>query len=204
MPFFEIFTLAFSFFLLMDPIGNVPLYISILNNVQAKKRKKIILREMLISLLIILIFAFVGEGALNLLKISSATLSISGGILLFLIALKMIFTSDFLEAPKSGGLSKEPFIVPLAVPLVAGPSILASVMIYAKRENSQLVLISAIFIAWVISFIILILSDELKRVLKENTIVALERLMGLILSLIAVQMFLEGMEAFLMNIAKVS
>lgn len=195
----EIITLAFSFFLLLDPLGNVPLYIAILKNVAPERRKKIIMREMLISLMIILLFAVVGEGILNLLNISPASLSISGGLLLFIIALQMIFSSDG-QSFKVGELKKEPFIVPLAVPLVAGPSILAAVMIFAKKEESEVVLFSAIIIAWLISFIILLLSDELKRILKENAISAMERLMGLILSLIAVQMFLEGLELFFTQI----
>jgi multiple antibiotic resistance protein len=195
----EIITLAFSFFLLLDPLGNVPLYIAILKNVAPERRKKIIMREMLISLMIILLFAVVGEGILNLLNISPASLSISGGLLLFIIALQMIFSSDG-QSFKVGELNKEPFIVPLAVPLVAGPSILAAVMIFAKKEESEVVLFSAIIIAWLISFVILLLSDELKRILKENAISAMERLMGLILSLIAVQMFLEGLELFFTQI----
>ena len=197
----EIITLAFSFFLLLDPLGNVPLYIAILKNVAPERRKKIIVREMLISLVIILLFAVVGEGILNLLNISPASLSISGGLLLFIIALQMIFSSEG-QSFKAGELKKEPFIVPLAVPLVAGPSILAAVMIFAKKEESEVILFSAILIAWLVSFVILLLCDELKRILRENAISALERLMGLILSLIAVQMFLEGLELFFVQILK--
>jgi multiple antibiotic resistance protein len=179
----------------MDPIGNVPLYIAILQHVPQNRRKKIIVREMLISLFIILLFALVGEGILNLLKISPASLSISGGILLFIISLKMIFSGS-LSDNAIADHKTEPFIVPLAVPLIAGPSILAAVMIFAKKEQNTPILLGSILIAWVLSFIILILSDELKRILKENALQALERLMGLILTLIAVQMFLEGFENF--------
>ncbi len=199
MDIFEILTLAFSFFLLMDPIGNIPIYIAVLRPVPSERRKKIIMREMGIALVIILLFALIGDGILNLLAISSVTLEISGGILLFLIALKMVFSADYLE-PKPHDLKQEPFIVPLAIPLIAGPSILASVMIFAKKEENFFVLIPAIGIAWLISFIILVLSDELKKILKENTILALERLMGLILSLIATQMFLTGLKEFLLEI----
>lgn len=196
MSFESIFALSFSFFLLMDPIGNVPLYITILDPIPQQRRKKIIIREMMISLFIILLFAFLGEGILNLLKITPSTLSISGGILLFLIAIKMIFSSESAENPIFES-KKEPFIVPLAVPLVAGPSILAAVMIYAKKEQSLAILVLSILIAWIASFIILILSDELRKILKENALLALQRLMGLILTLIAVEMFMEGLELFL-------
>jgi MarC family membrane protein len=181
----------------MDPLGNVPLFLSILKNVNAKKHKPIIIREMFIALVTILVFALVGDGILNLLNISSSSLSISGGILLFIIALRMIFATD-LEEVESHPRSTEPFIVPLAIPLVAGPSILAAVMIYAKKEPNPVNMIVAILIAWVASFIILLLSDDLKRVLKQSAIAALERLMGLILTLIAIQMFLEGLQDFLL------
>jgi MarC family membrane protein len=197
MDFHLLFSLAFSFFLLMDPIGNVPVFLAVLKHVDAKKNKKIIIREMVIALIVILFFAVIGNAILNLLNISSYTLSISGGILLFLIALKMVFAGDLWDTKSVSG-HPEPFIVPLAIPLVAGPSILAAVMIFAKKENNNVfILVGAILIAWIVSAIILMLSDNLKRLLKENAITALERLMGLILTLIAIQMFLEGYEGFL-------
>ena len=189
---FEILSLAFSLFLLMDPIGNIPIFISVLSHAPKERRKKIIIREMIISLMIIVIFAFAGEKILNLLHITQPTLSISGGILLFIISLKMIFSSA-LTSSQDKESSQEPFIVPLAVPLIAGPSILASVMIYAKKQPNPIILLIAIFTAWVLSFFILLASDELKRILKEHTLKALESLMGLILTMIAVQMFLEGL-----------
>ncbi|NBO24160.1 MAG: hypothetical protein EBU93_02850 [Chlamydiae bacterium] len=127
------------------------------------------------------------------------TLSISGGIILFIIALRMIFSNDTEEA-LSNSLTKEPFIVPLAIPLIAGPSILAAVMIFAKKESNSLTLILSIIIAWIISFIILLLSQNLKKVLNENTILALQRLMGLILTFIATEMLLQGVESFIKNI----
>ena len=148
---FEILSLAFSLFLLMDPIGNTPIFISVLSHAPKERRKKIIIREMIISLMIIVIFAFAGEKILNLLHITQPTLSISGGILLFIISLKMIFSSA-LTSSQDKESSQEPFIVPLAVPLIAGPSILASVMIYAKKQPNPIILLIAIFTAWVLSF----------------------------------------------------
>ena len=156
---FEILSLAFSLFLLMDPIGNIPIFISVLSHAPKERRKKIIIREMIISLMIIVIFAFAGEKILNLLHITQPTLSISGGILLFIISLKMIFSSA-LTSSQDKESSQEPFIVPLAVPLIAGPSILASVMIYAKKQPNPIILLIAIFTAWVLSFFILLASDN--------------------------------------------
>jgi multiple antibiotic resistance protein len=191
----SILTLAFSFFLLLDPLGNVPLYLAILKNVDPKRQRLIIFREMMIALGVILIFAWVGQEILSLLRISDATLALSGGILLFMIALKMVFSSGNQEFDAKEYL-EEPLIVPLAIPLIAGPSILAAVMIYAKKEANVMVLFSAIFIAWLASFIILYYSDILKKILSKNGILALEKLMGLILTLIAVEMFLDGVTRF--------
>jgi len=191
----SILTLAFSFFLLLDPLGNVPLYLTILKNVDPKRQRLIIFREMMIALGVILIFAWVGQEILSLLRISDATLALSGGILLFMIALKMVFSSSNQEFDAKE-YHEEPLIVPLAIPLIAGPSILAAVMIYAKKEANVMVLFSAIFIAWLASFIILYYSDILKKILSKNGILALEKLMGLILTLIAVEMFLDGVTRF--------
>jgi len=191
----SILTLAFSFFLLLDPLGNVPLYLAILKNVDAKRQRLIIFREMMIALGVILTFALVGQEILSLLRISDATLALSGGILLFIIALKMVFSSGNQEFD-ARDYPEEPLIVPLAIPLIAGPSILAAVMIYAKKEPNLFVLFSAIFIAWLASFIILYYSDILKKILSKNGIQALEKLMGLILTLIAVEMFLDGITRF--------
>ena len=199
MNFSEVMSLSFSFFLLMDPIGNIPFFITILNPIPEERKKKIIAREMLIALFTILVFAVVGEKLLDLLDISMQTLSISGGIILFIIALRMIFSNDAAET-SSNVTTKEPFIVPLAIPLIAGPSILAAVMIFAKKESNSLTLILSIIIAWIISFIILLLSQNLKKVLNENTILALQRLMGLILTFIAIEMLLKGVVVFIKNI----
>lgn len=106
----------------------------------------------------------------------------------------MIFPSQTQEPIDS--IDREPFIVPLATPLVAGPAVLAAVMLYSGSENSW-VCIGAIIIAWVASTLILISSSYIKSLLKEKGLIACERLMGLILTLLAVQMFLEGMVRFL-------
>lgn len=187
----SLFSIAFSLFLLMDPIGNVPLYVSILKDIDPRRQRFIICRELLIALLVIIAFSFLGNYILKLLGVSEQTVMISGGLILFLIAIRMIFPrgrEGYTESPEG----EEPFIVPLAIPLIAGPSVLAAVMIYANQE-SHLTMIGSIIIAWVFTFFILILSPLLKKILGIRGITACERLMGLILTLIAVQMFLEGL-----------
>lgn len=188
-----IFSLAFTFFLLMDPVGNIPLFVSMLRKYPAKKQRRIILRELLIALFIIVLFNFIGAALLDFLKVSQETVLISGGLILFIIALKMIFPSSEETITHKG----EPFIVPLAIPLMAGPAILASVMIYTHRVDNTLYMLSAIFIAWGASLILLLGSTYLQKALGERFLTALERLMGLILTLLSVQMFLEGLKSFL-------
>lgn len=189
-------SIAFSLFLLMDPIGNIPLYLSFLKKVKAKRQRVVILRELLIALFIIILFAFIGEALMKFLKIENDTIQLAGGIILFILCLRMIFPKPH-DENEDLPHETEPFIVPLAVPLIAGPAVLAAVMIYAKQEQSQLVMVGAILLAWFASLIILLGSSFLKRVLGWRGIVAMERLMGLILILIAVQMFLSGLSCFM-------
>lgn len=186
-------SMSVALFLLMDPIGNVPLFTALLKNIPAKRQRKIIIRELLIALVIILVFWALGEPLLRFLNIEMPTILISGGIILFLIAIKMIF-----PAPKDTTIEtrKEPFIVPLATPLVAGPAVLAAVMLYSGSERA-LTCIGAIVIAWIVSTLILLASSFMKKILGDKGLVACERLMGLVLTLLAVQMFLEGMKRFL-------
>ncbi|MES2345680.1 MAG: MarC family protein [Chlamydiota bacterium] len=179
----------------MDPIGNVPIFVSVLKNVKSKRQCAIIFRELVIALIIIISFYFIGDFLLSALSVTEDAVMISGGIILFLIALKMIFpTEQDLKTDHVKG--KEPFIVPLAVPLVAGPAILAAVMIYSKQE-SNLINITAIILAWVVSTLILLASLFIRKLLGERGIIACERLMGLILTLISVQMFLRGVTYYL-------
>ncbi len=190
-----IFAISLSLFLLMDPIGNVPIYISILKNLPNKRQRYIIVREKLIALTVILFFFFLGKYFLKYLNISESTVQIAGGIILFLIALNMIFPKEKMLYADSG--AEDPLIVPLAIPLVAGPSVLAAVMIYSHQEISWYINVSAICIAWLASTIILVLSPNLKRILGQRGLSALEKLMGLILTLLALQMFLEGIDAYI-------
>ena len=176
-------SIAFSLFLLMDPIGNIPFYISFLKGVDRERHRYIIFRELIIALLIIYLFAFLGNSLMDFLKIDNCTIQIAGGIVLFIMCLKMIFPPD----KKSNGdpsNQPEPFIVPLAI-------------IYAKQASSILVMGGAILISWLVSLLILISSSYFNKLLGQKGIIALERLMGLILILISVQMFLSGLQSFI-------
>lgn len=186
----SVLAIAFPLFLLMDPIGNVPIYLAVLREVNPHRQKMIIVRELLIALAIIIVFCFLGNYILGVLNVQHYTVMIAGGVILFILALRMIFPSPSEAGQYSS--SRDPLIVPLAVPLVAGPAVLAAVMLYSHQSYDKVIVLIGIIIAWVASAGILISSTFLQRVLKERGIIALERLMGLLLTLIAVQMFLHG------------
>jgi multiple antibiotic resistance protein len=192
----HVLSIAFTLFLLMDPIGNIPFYISFLKGLDPKRQRVVICRELIIALFIIILFNFVGDGLMQFLHIDNDTIQMAGGVILFLLCLKMIFPPPH-DPNENLPHDAEPFIVPLAVPLVAGPAVLAAVMIYAKQEASSLIMIGAILIAWFASLLILLASSFLKHILGWRGILALERLMGLVLILIAVQMFLTGLATFI-------
>ncbi len=193
----EMFSATVLLFLIMDPLGNLPIFMSVLKHVDPKRRRVILIREMLIALILMLIFLFAGEKILSFLNLRTETVSISGGIILFLIAIKMIFPSH--ESNTSGlPAGEEPFLVPLAIPLVAGPSILATLMLLSHQYPGQLShLTLALFIAWGLSMAILMLSGMFLRLLGDKGVNALERLMGLILIMLATQMFLDGIRAYM-------
>lgn len=183
--------------LIMDPLGNMPIFMSVLKPLPAKRRRVVLIREMVIALGVMLIFLFAGEKILAVLNLRTETVSISGGIILFLIAIRMIFPSPKNE---SNGLpeSDEPFLVPLAIPLVAGPSILAALMLLSHQYPQKLAhLTLALFIAWGISFMILLMSNLFLRLLGDRGVSALEKLMGLVLVMLSTQMFLDGIRAYL-------
>ncbi len=192
----DILSVAVMLFLIMDPLGNLPLFLSILRTLPAERRRKVLLRGLAISLCVMLLFLFAGQRLLDVLSLQQEAVSIAGGIILFLIALRMIF-------PGEGSLTglpegEEPLIVPMAVPLIAGPSILAALMLLAHQYPQQMgKLTLALLAAWSVNCIILLFYDTLHRLLGEKVLTALERLMGMLLVMISVQMLLDGLKHYL-------
>jgi len=183
----------------MDPLGNLPIFMTILKHIEAKRRRMIVIREMIIALIVMLLFLFVGEKILIVLNLKTETVSISGGIILFLIAINMIFPS---ENSNSNKVSKneEPFLVPLAIPLVAGPSLLATLMLLSHQYLNHIsYLVGSLLIAWFFTVIILLLSGLFLKLFGSKGVNALERLMGLILIMLSTQMFLDGIKAWFKN-----
>ena len=181
----------------MDPFANSTACLAILKDHPSEVQQKIIFREMLIALFLMIIFQFFGSFFLNFLSIDKSTLRIAGGIILFIISLKLIFPE---ETTSLSQYEKDPFIVPIATPFIAGPSLLAAIMLYAKKIPSQLKLFLSLFIAWLGCLIIMLSFTRLKKILKDRGTRAIERLMGLILILLAVQMLEEGIKYFLETI----
>ncbi|XBC41662.1 MAG: YhgN family NAAT transporter [Buchnera aphidicola (Kaburagia rhusicola rhusicola)] len=182
--------------LIMDPLGNLPIFMSILKNLEPKRRRIVLLREMTVALIIMLLFLFAGEKILTLLNLKTETVSISGGIILFLIAIKMIFPSHHYEKEKPY-ISEEPFLVPLAIPLVAGPSLLATLIVLSHEYLNKIIyLTGSLLIAWTCTVIILLLSNMFLRLFGAKGVDALERLMGLILIMLSTQMFLDGVKSW--------
>ena len=187
---------ALLLFLILDPLGNIPVFLSILKPLTPARRRIVLLREMLIALGVLFAFLWGGIYVLELMHLRQESVSIAGGIVLFLIGLKMIFPSPegmFGESP--GG---EPFIVPLAIPLVAGPSGMASVMLLGSQEPDRMADWSlALFLAWLATAVILFSATRLYKVLGQAFLVAVERLMGMLLVAISVQMLMDGIAASL-------
>lgn len=190
----EWFSLAFILFLIMDPLGNINSYLTLVKDMPAKRKRQVLVREMLIALGAMVLFSILGEYLFHILEISQKTVYIGSGVILFLIALKILFPT--IDSPRANLPNGEPFIVPLAIPLIAGPSLLATIMLFAHLEPSVPVMLAAIFSAWLAATLILFFATQIEKAIGANGLMASERLMGMILVLIAIQRFLEGIQQF--------
>ncbi len=192
----SIITAAVMLFLIMDPVGNLPVFLSILRPLPQERRRRVMVRELLISLGVMLLFLFAGQELLNLLNLKQEAVSIAGGIVLFLIALRMIF-------PSEGGVTglpegEEPLIVPMAIPMIAGPSILAALVLLSHQYPNQMTdWVVALLLAWGGSSVILMFYEQVHKILGERVLTAMERLMGMLLVMISVQMLLDGVVKYL-------
>ena len=186
-------------FVVMDPLGNIPIFVSVLDQVRSERRYRVLARELLIALAILFAFLFGGQYLLAALRLSQYSVSVAGGIILFLIALKMIFpVPRQMRDNDEPDDDEEPFLVPLAVPMVAGPSAMAILLLLATRHPDRLGLWSlALFLAWAATAVILAAAPLIKDLLGKRGLIAVERLMGMLLVAISVQMFLEGITEFL-------
>jgi MarC family membrane protein len=201
MPFVEVFSAAVLLLLVIDPFGNVPIFATALARIAPERRARVVLRECLVAYAILLAFMLGGRTFLTWLQLSEASLAIAGGIILFLIALRMVFHHPeglFGELP-----TDEPFIFPLAIPLIAGPSAIATVMLMVSRDPARLLAwVVALTAAMVAATIVLLAAHRVQRVLGQRGTLAVERLMGLLLTALAVQMLLDGVTTYVTSVAK--
>jgi len=186
--------------LVTDPFGNVPLFVSALAEVPPARRWKVVVRECLIAFAVLLLFMFFGRHLLAAMHLSEISLRIGGSVILFLIALRMVFPQPggLFGEPGKGG---EPFIVPLAIPAIAGPSALATVLLFSSNTTQEVLVhvgaLTAVALVWLAVFLS---AERLQNKLGPQVMTAFERLMGLILSAMAVEMFLAGVREFIKSL----
>lgn len=183
-------------FFVMDPLGNVPMFLAALRHVERARVRRVIARELVIALAIMVVFLFVGRFILGMLHISRAALTAGGGVVLLLIALRMVFPNP--ESPLREEVTEEPLVVPLAIPYTAGPSMLATELLLMTREPERWpVWLGAVCLAWSASAIILFFATNLRHLLGERGLTALERLMGMLLVTVGVEMLMQGVSEYL-------
>jgi MarC family membrane protein len=180
--------------ILLDPLGNIPLLITLLRPLEPTRRQRVVLRENAVAALLLVVFVFIGDWLLAALRLSAPALEISGGLILFMIAVGMVFPGRG-HHEEDATLNGEPLIVPIAIPMIAGPAALATVLLTARQDPHQFSLVAAILLAIGINTIILLAGERLARLFGKAGLAAMERLMGLILTTMAVQMLISGIRS---------
>jgi len=181
--------------LVLDPLGSLPVFIPIMRTVSKERRKLVSVREVTIAFCVLLAFMFLGDGFLRVMHLSERSLEVAGGVILLMVAIRMIFSHE-------GGVygtpdGREPMIFPLAVPLLAGPSAMATVLLLASRQPERMLQwVGALVSAMLVSGAVLLLCDRIRRLLGDSVVSALEKLMGLVLTAIAVEMILAGLKRY--------
>jgi MarC family membrane protein len=190
------FVSAFVLLLLvLDPLGSLPIFVSVLRGVAPERRTRVALREAVIAFGVLLAFMVGGQGFLSLMRLSERSLEVAGGVILLIIAIRMIFaTGGEIYADASG---REPFIFPLAVPLLAGPSAMATVLLLASRQPERIATwVGALTAAMAVSGGVLLAAERIRRLLGASVVSAMEKLMGLVLTAVAVEMILAGLKHY--------
>lgn len=184
--------------LVLDPLGSLPIFIPIMGNVPKERRRRVALREVAIAFAVLLGFMFAGESFLRVMHLSERSLEVAGGVILLMVAIRMIFGAE-------GGVygmpeGKEPLIFPLAVPLLAGPSAMATVLLLASRQPERvLTWVMALTVAMAVSGLVLLACERIRRLLGDSVVAAVEKLMGLVLTAIAVEMILAGLKRYFLG-----
>lgn len=190
----QLITIAISLFLVMNAIGQIPLFVAILARYDHKRQKIIIFRELVIALGILLLFNFFGDRILSWIGISQSVIGMAGGILLIIVALDMVFPK---EKSTKGLPHHESIVVPLAIPVITGPGAITMTMLFAHETDQPFLVALAIFLAWVPALFILLASSYIKNFLGNKGLMAVERLGGMLVTLIGIQMLATGVVNFI-------
>ena len=186
--------------LITDPVGNIPVFANALKHVAPERRPWVILREILIAFLLLLTFMIVGARFLQVMNLSELALQIGGGVILFLIALRMVFPPPASVDPEQ---MEEPLIVPLAIPAIAGPSALATVLLLVSQQpERRMEWIAALCVTMLVSAVVLVSAERIQRLIGNRLVVAMERLMGLVLVSVSIEMMLRGIKTFAQQLAQ--
>lgn len=181
--------------LVLDPFGSLPIFISVLKEVPPARRRRVALREVAIAFAVLAVFMVGGQGFLQVMRLSERSLEVAGGVILLIIAVRMVFASGGEVYASTQG--REPFIFPLAVPLLAGPSAMATVLLLASRQPERLwTWMGALTVAMAVSGAVLLAADRIRQLLGSSMVAAIEKLMGLVLTAIAVEMILAGLKQY--------
>jgi MarC family membrane protein len=187
--------------LVLDPFGSLPIFVSVMRTVDPARRTRVALREVSIAFAVLLAFMLAGQGFLHLMRLSERSLEVAGGVILLVIAMRMVFASGG-EGYAAEGAGREPLIFPLAVPLLAGPSAMATVLLLASRQPDRIVdWVAALTVAMLVSGSVLLAADRIRRWLGASMVAAIEKLMGLVLTAIAVEMILAGLKRYFFDAA---
>ena len=182
--------------LVLDPLGSLPIFIPILRDVPKERRARVAVREVTIAFCVLLAFMFGGESFLRVMHLSERSLEVAGGVILLMVAIRMIFGAQG-ESVYGTQPGREPFIFPLAVPLLAGPSAMATVLLLASRQPERLFdWVGALAVAMTVSGAVLLAADRIRKLLGSSMVAAIEKLMGLVLTAIAVEMILAGLKRY--------
>jgi MarC family membrane protein len=184
--------------LVLDPFGSLPVFISVLGGVSPERRTRVAIREALIAFGVLAVFMVAGQGFLALMHLSERSLEVAGGVILIIIAIRMIFGGGEIYGTDLRG--REPLIFPLAVPLLAGPSAMATVLLLASRQPEHLAeWIGALTAAMAVSDLVLLAADRIRLVLGSQMVAAIEKLMGLVLTAVATEMILAGLKRYFLG-----
>lgn len=193
--------IALVFFIMANPLGNSPAIIALIKDYPIREQQKILFRESMIAMFLAIFFLFAGDFFLQSLKISPYALTTSGGVLLIIVAFRMIFFDR--EEKKEKNPKQAPFIVPIATPLISGAGLLTMIMLYSKQEPDNLKIFLAILIAWIGITSILVISPYIQVILGKRGFAAMEQLMGMLLVMVAIQMVLNGLSLFIKAVAAI-